>query len=92
MDSEPIVVHSTTPDNLISIVNDMVSNIQFKFIGLMVIIFIMLSSDVFINRVLGTFPNAVDAKTPTSWGVTLQAAFLAIGMIGTDAMIRQKII
>ena len=92
MDSTPIVVHSDTPDDLISVMNDLVSHVQSKFIGLMVIVFILLSSDVFINRILSTFSGAVDYKSPTSWGVTLQSMFLAISMMAIDAMIRQKII
>lgn len=92
MDSEPILVHTTKSDSLIGIVNDMLMSIQYKLIGMMMIVFIVLSSDVFINRVLASFTGAVDYKQPTSWGVVLQMMFLAIALIGADVMIRQKIV
>ena len=58
----------------------------------MLVIFLLISSDVFINRVLSQFQGAVDYKNPTSWGVFLQGLFLAIICIFMDAIIRQKII
>ena len=91
-DSEPIIVSRQVPDDITSVLVDIVSHVQFKLIGLMLTIFILLSSDVFINRALSKFKGAVDYKTPTSWGVCLQGMFLAIIMIIIDGLIRQKVI
>jgi hypothetical protein len=92
LDSDPIITSSRTPDDITSILIDIVSHIQFKFLGLMLLIFVIISSDVFINRALARFKGAVDYKCPTSWGVFLQGLFLTMSMIGVDALIRQKII
>jgi hypothetical protein len=90
-DSDPIMP-ARSPDDLVSIILDITSQIQFKFLGFLVIVFILLSSDIFINRVLAKFKGAVDYKTPTSWGVCLQSMFLAMIMLVLDGLIRQKII
>jgi hypothetical protein len=92
-DSDPIKVSiKKKPDDLGSIIVDIASQIQFKFLGMMLVIFLFLSSDVFIGRVLSTFGGAVDFKTPTSYGVILQGLFLVLFMTLLDALIKQKII
>lgn len=58
----------------------------------MLLIFIIISSDVFINRALAKFRGAVDYKCPTSWGTFLQGLFLVFACILVDAAIHQKII
>jgi hypothetical protein len=58
----------------------------------MLMLFLFLSSDVFIGRVLTPFSGAVDFKTPTSYGVMLQGLFLVLFMTMLDALIKQKII
>lgn len=92
-DSDPIKVSiKKKPDDLSSIIVDIASQIQYKFLGMMLIIFLFLSSDVFIGRVLSTFNGAVNFKSPTSWGTTLQGLFLVLFMTLADALIKQKII
>lgn len=90
-DSDPILV-SNQPDDMTSILLDAVSGIQYKLFGLMFVIFMFLSSDVFINRALSKFSGAVDYKTPTSWGTFLQGMFLVISCLIIDVAIKQKII
>jgi hypothetical protein len=92
MDSEPIMISGSGPDDFTSIVLDIVSNVQFKLLGMMLLIFMIISSDVFINRALSKFQGAVDHKYPTSWGTFLQGLFLVFACILIDAAIRQKII
>lgn len=91
-DSDPIMVNKKVPDDLCAVILDIISHVQFKFLGMMLMIFLFINSDVFINRALSKFKGAVDFKCPTSWGVILQGLFLVIIMIGIDAFIRQKII
>lgn len=91
LDSDPLIT-TRRPDDLTSVVLDIASHIQFKFLALLLIVFIMISSDVFINRALATFRGAVDYKCPTSWGVFLQGLFMVLIMIVIDTLIRQKII
>lgn len=92
IDSEPIRIGKPAPDDLTSIMIDIVSNVQWKFMGLMIIIFIFLNSDIFINRILSTFSGAVNYKYATSYGVVLQGIFLVIIMICIDVLVRQNVI
>lgn len=92
VDSDPIMVSGRCPDDFTSIVLDIVGSIQFKLFGMMLLIFIIISSDVFINRVLSGFQGAVDQKCPTSWGTFLQGLFLVLTCVLIDAAIHQKII
>lgn len=92
VDSDPIIAFGKTPDDFTSIVLDIASHIQYKFLSLMLVIFIIISSDIFINRALSKFKGAVDYKCPTNWGVFLQGLFLVLSMTIIDALIRQKII
>jgi len=92
IDSEPIRVGKPAPDDLTSILIDIVSNVQWKFMGLLLIVFVFLNSDIFVNRILSTFNGAVNYKYPTSYGVVLQGIFLVIAMISIDVMIQQSVI
>jgi hypothetical protein len=91
-DSDPIVVSNSKPDDLVHSLVDIALNIEFKFHLLMLAVFIILSSDVFIGRILARFSGAVDTNFPTSWGVVLQGMFLVIACIIIDVAIRHKII
>ena len=91
LDSEPM--HSgPEPDDLSSILVDIVSRTQFKFIGLLLIMFLIVSSDVFTMRVLSKFDGAVDYKTPTSWGTFQQGLWLCLFMVISDVLIRTNVI
>ena len=91
-DSEPILLHRSPPDDLTAVVLDAVSRVQFKLFGLMFLVFLFLSSDTFINRVLTGFSGAVDYKSPTSWGVCIQGLFLVTAMIIIDPLIAHQVI
>ncbi len=92
LDSDPIKISRKCPDDLTSVLLDIASHVQFKFLTLLLVMFIFISSDVFINRVLAKFRGGVDYKCPTSWGTFLQGLFLVLIMMVIDALIRQKII
>ena len=91
IDSVPLPVPKS-PDDLMSIFVDIGSHAQYKFLLMMFIVFIIVNSDVFINRILSNFKNATDYKYPTNWGVLLQGLFLVIIMLSIDILIRQKVI
>ena len=91
-DSDPIMLSGKCPDDFTSIVLDLFGSIQYKLFGLMLIVFVIASSDVFINRILSRFKGAVDVKHPTSWGVFLQGMFITLSCIILDAAIHQKIL
>jgi len=91
-DSTPIVATKNKPSDLASVIVDIASHVQYKLMGMMLIIFLFISSDVFVNRALSAFSGAVDFKCPTSYGVVLQGIFLVIAMIIMDVAIKQNII
>ena len=91
-DSDPVIVCSGSTDDFVSIITDMMKHIQFKLFGLIFILFLILNTDVFINRVLSQFDGAVDTKQPTSYGILLLGLFLMIGCVLLDATIRQGIV
>jgi hypothetical protein len=91
-DSDPVIVCSGSNDDFISIFTDMIKHIQFKLFGLIFILFLILMTDVFINRVLSQFNGAVDGRQPTSYGILLLGLFLMIGCVVLDATIRQGIV
>lgn len=91
-DSDPLMPPKRAPDDLVSVALDIVTGIQFKLLGLMLLVFILLSSDVFINRALSRFSGAVEYKCPTSWGVVLQGMFLVLVMMIVDALVRADVI
>ena len=72
------------------------SNIQYKLLGLIFIIFIILSSDIFINRVLSQFSGATESSFGTlrtkSWGTILQGLILISSAAGVDSLIRNNFI
>ncbi len=91
-DSSPIVATADAPTDLTSAIVDIASHVQYKLMGMMLIIFLFINSDVFVNRALSAFSGAVDFKCATSYGVILQGIFLVIAMIVMDVAIKQKII
>ena len=92
LDSDPIIVTSKRPDDFTTMAIDIIGGIQWKLLGFMLLIFMVISSDVFINRALAQFSGAVDYKCSTSYGTFLQGLFLVLSCILIDAAIRQKII
>lgn len=78
--------------NLSRPIADMFKGIQYKLFALMFFTFIVLSSDVFVTRVLCRFPGATDQKNITSWGTILQGLFLVLACLIFDIIIRLGVI
>jgi len=89
-DSDPIE-HKRT-DTLSGIIIDILGHAQWKLYAFIAIIFIFISSDIFIVNVLGVFSGAVSGADVTNYGVCLQAMFMVILVIIIDAAISQKIV
>jgi len=52
---------------------------DFQLLAILFMIFMFVSSDVFINNVIsGMGKSAVRGRTPTTWGVVLQGIFLVL--------------
>lgn len=91
-DSDPISVCTRRPDDFTHMMVEIMSEVQYKLFFLIFIIFIILNSDVFINRILSKFDGAVEGHHTKSWGTILQGTFLVLGAIGLDAMIKNNVV
>lgn len=83
---------SKSPDDFYSLFNDFTESCNFKLLGGLFIIFMILSSDVFLNRILSRFKNAVEYNTITTWGIMIQGIIMVIAMIMLDVLIKRKIV
>jgi hypothetical protein len=79
-------------DDLATIVYDALGSVQYKLFSLMLLMFMFVSSDMFINKTLSLFDGTVDQKCPTSWGTVLQGLFLVLAMVVIDGLISNDII
>lgn len=91
-DSDYIDDVTIESNDMIGMFNDVISNVQFKFVGMMFLVFLVLSTDTFITRVLSVFGSAVGGGCPTSWGTVLQGMFLVLAMLLIDPLIRLGVI
>lgn len=91
-DSDPITVCKKGPDDFMKMTVEIFSEIQYKLFFLIFIVFIILNSDVFINRILSKFSSTLDGHRITSWGTVLQGTFLVLGAIAIDALVKNNIV
>lgn len=87
-DSEEIVENG----NALKMIMDIAGTMQLKLFGILFLVFMFVSSEIFVLGILERVPNAVDFKTPTTYGVMLQAAAMVMIGVVVDLLIRQKII
>lgn len=78
-------------DDFVSITLDAFSAIQFKQLLLMLVSFIVVSSNMFIDGPLSRFDGAVSAGQPTSYGVIIQGVALCIVMVIGGLLVSQGI-
>lgn len=90
MDSDPLLC--TKPDDFAGLITDALSGIQYKLILFLFLLFIILTSDIFTNRVLSRISGAVNMKQPTNYGVMIQGTFLVLFFAVIDVLIRQDVI
>lgn len=89
---DPIVVSKRNHGDLFRMLIDAIGSVQYKLAGMMFAFFIVLSTDMFLQRVLVHIPDAMSGGQPTSWGVTVQGMFLALAMIIFDALIKLEVL
>lgn len=81
------------PTDLYPVVGGVCSRIPFKFLGLLFVLFMFLSSDVFIKRILGRIDGAVGfGNTPTTYGTVITGVLLVIFVAIADALIKNKVL
>lgn len=88
-DYDPI---SHTPNSFTEIISDILENTRYKFYFLLFVIFFVITSDMFINRILSSFDKAVSGKNITNWGTFIQGIILIIACAIIDILTQQKIL
>lgn len=75
---------------------DVVSNLwsadSIKIIVFLFIIYILINSNVFIDKILGKINGAVEYKTPTTKGVIIQSTILVLLYMCMDVIINMDYI
>lgn len=80
------------PDDLIPLLGKTLGSIRYKFFVFLFFLFLLISSDVFVSRLLSRFDHATSMGCPTSYGKLLQGGALIIGGIALDALISNDVI
>lgn len=91
IDSEPIRIAKPN-DAVGTMFVDLLTKINFKIALFLIFMFLIVSSDVFVNRILSNFSGAVDGRNATNTGAFIQAMFLAISYIIMDIFVRACVI
>jgi hypothetical protein len=91
-DSDIIISTKDRPESFLTVIGNALSDIPYRFFVLMFLTFLLLSSDTFINRILSNIDNAVDMKSPTSYGTVIQGLLLVFMCMIYDCLIKQQVI
>lgn len=83
---------SAAPDDITAMFADFIAGVPVKFALIMYIIYLVINSDVFVNRVLTAFAGATQYGYASTWGVMIQGMFMVIAMIFVDGLMRQGLI
>jgi hypothetical protein len=86
------LIQKKPSNNFITLIVDAFSNIRFKLLIMIYIMFVFLSSDVFVDRVLSNFEGAVDIRSATNYGIMIQGMFLVLGYVVLEILIDQSIL
>ncbi len=87
IDEKPVTTKKKSSD-FMNMITDAASKIQVKLFSFIFVIFLIISSDVFVTKILGNIRGAVDYKYPTNWGVIIQGLFLVVAAMIMDFVIR----
>jgi hypothetical protein len=63
-----------------------------KLVGVLFIVFLFVTSDVFLHSVVGNFDGAVDGRSATSWGTVVQGIFLVLFYVASLYLIDSNVI
>jgi hypothetical protein len=91
-DSDPVISHRSQPDTIMAVIVNIFGGIRYKFIFILFATFLILQSDVFIERVLSKIDSATYGSTATSYGTMIQGLLLCLVVILLDGVINQKIL
>lgn len=79
-------------DNLWSIILSIGSKFDFKMMIILFLLFIIITSDVFVDRILSRFGGAVNLNIPTTWGTVLQGLLLVFSYVLFDILVTYEVL
>ena len=91
-DSEPVVISAGSSGDLVTMLLDIIGSMRIKLWGLIFILFILVNSSPFVNRILSNVNGATIGKSPTNYGIMLQGLALIIAGMLLDAASSQNIL
>jgi hypothetical protein len=94
MDSEKIVVSQKYhPSDFGEILKHLIHELPVKMAFIVFMLYIILSSDVFINRVLGRIHGAISGiDTPSTYGTVVTGLLLTLFYIIFDVLVRKEVV
>lgn len=90
MDSEEIA--EPKKGDLINVIVDFMNEINYKLVFFLFMIFLLLSSDVFLAQILSNINGAMELNTVTTYGTIIQGLFLILFYIIADMLIKTDLI
>ncbi len=75
-----------SPSDFLSLVGSAIKGVRCKFLILLFVFFLLISSDVFVDRVLSKIDDAVNMGHPTSYGTIIQGVLLIICVMVLDGL------
>lgn len=85
-------VDEKVDDSLLPAAGVIIWSIEWKMLVLLFLIFILISSDVFISRILSKGDNAVVMGRPTTSGTVIQGMTLVGLFAGADMLVKNRIL
>lgn len=79
-------------DDLISPLVEIVKSVEYKYYAFMFLLFMFITSDVFMERVLSQIDGALEYQVPTPYGSIIQGIALIGAMLIIHIMITKEII
>lgn len=76
-------------DSINEMLADITKQIDVRMMLLRFVVFILICSDVFVNRVLARFNGAVEMRNPTNYGIVLQGIALVLVYLLIDIIAAQ---
>lgn len=89
-DSEPIVVEHHA--GFVNMLGDSIGGMGFKMMAILLLLFILVNSDVFVMRILAKVNGAVDLNAATNYGTIIQGIFLVMAYIVLDTLVKNNVI
>jgi hypothetical protein len=90
-DSDPVIV-SNKPTSVMTVVTDVIEGVEFKFITLLFLMYLIIHSDIFIEKILSKASNATYMKYPTTYGTILQGLLTCGSAVVIQSLIKTQVI